>query len=45
MISEEFQKETFWERVGLKKVDKEKPLYALGKDKLGKATEKLQDTL
>lgn len=45
IISEEFQKETFWERVGLKKVDKEKPLYALGKDKLAQASVKLQDTM
>ena len=33
-LQEEFQKETFWQRVGLKKVDREIPLYSLGKDKL-----------
>ena len=39
---EESQKETFWQRVGLKKVDREIPLYALGKDKLKETRENLQ---
>ena len=29
-IINEFQKETFWQRVGFKKVDREIQLYALG---------------
>lgn len=33
-VVEEFQKETFWQRVGFQKIDKEKPLFGLGKDKL-----------
>ena len=33
-IIEEFQKETFWQRMGLKKVDKEGPLYGLAGKKM-----------
>ena len=33
----EYSKESFWQRVGLKKMDREKPLYGLGKKKLSQA--------
>ena len=42
---DDFQKETFWQRVGIKKVDKEKPLYAFGTDKLATATSDLHETM
>ena len=33
-MQEEYQKESFWQRVGIKKKDREMPLYSLGKDRL-----------
>ena len=44
-IVEEFQKETFWQRVGFKKIDKELPLYSLANDKLTETKQALQSTL
>ena len=44
-IVEEYNKETFWQRMGMKKVDKEKPLYAIGKEKLIEARHNLKETI
>ena len=41
-ILEEFQKETFWQRVGFKKVNKELPLYSLANDSLRSTRTNLQ---
>ena len=42
---EDFQKETFWQRVGFKKVNKELPLYSLANDSLRSTRTNLQKTL
>ena len=44
-ILEEFQKETFWQRVGFKKVNKELPLYSLANDSLRSTRTNIQKTL
>lgn len=44
-LSDEYTKETFWQRMGIKKVEKEKPLFAVGKDKLSVARESLEATI
>lgn len=44
-LTEEYNKETFWQRMGIKKVEKEKPLFAIGKDKLDSAKENLKTAI
>ena len=41
-MQEEYQQESFWQRVGIKKKDREMPLYTLGKDRIKDNTMRLK---
>ena len=44
-IIDDYQKETFWQRVGLKKDNKELPLFALGNERVNEVHQKLRETI
>ena len=44
-IIEDYSKESFWQKIGLVRADRERPLYSIGADRLLEANTNLKKTL